>query len=172
MANLRCRYCNRDFVRRVSRVGLVEVFLSGFYVYPFKCQLCGRRFRSFQRGVRYYRVERDRREYARMEIEFPMTFSGEFIAGEGTAVNVAMGGCTFTTAADLEIGAILKLELRISAAVPPVIVDAAVVRNRRPGIAGVEFLRWQKSERDRLQLFVRGLLIERGTELARSASGL
>lgn len=172
MANLKCRKCNRDFVRRVSRDGFVEVFLSVFYVYPFKCQLCGKRFRSFQRGVRYYRVERDRREYARMEIEFPMTFSGESISGEGTAINVAMGGCTFTTKSDLEVGAILKLELRISAVVPPVIVGAAVVRNRRPGIAGVEFLRWEKSERDRLQLFVRGLLIERGTELAPAAGGL
>ena len=37
--------------------------MSLFYVYPFKCQLCGERFRSFQRGVRYIRVEEDRREY-------------------------------------------------------------------------------------------------------------
>jgi hypothetical protein len=49
--------------------------------------------------------------------------------------------------------------------VAPVTVDAAVVRNIRSGAAGVEFLQWQQSERDRLQLFIRGLLIGRGVEL-------
>jgi len=48
MADLKCPNCARDFVRRVSRAGLSERLLSVFYVYPFKCQLCGYRFRFFQ----------------------------------------------------------------------------------------------------------------------------
>jgi len=55
--------------------------------------------------------------------------------------------------------------LQISKDVPPVIVDAGAVRNVRNGIIGVEFLLWQQSERERLQLFVRGLLIGRGVDL-------
>ena len=50
MADLKCPNCARDFVRRVSRTGVVERLLSVFYVYPFKCQLCGYRFRFFQWG--------------------------------------------------------------------------------------------------------------------------
>ena len=170
MAPLRCPHCARDFVRRVARTGLSEVLMSFIYIYPFKCQLCGDRFRSLQWGVRYIRVDEDRREYDRMEMRFPVTFRGQDITGEGELLNVSMGGCSFHTGANLTIGMILKLELQISNDVAPVIVDAAVVRNVRSGGVGVEFLQWQQSERERLQLFIRGLLIGRGVELDRLAS--
>lgn len=166
MTSKKCPNCARDFGRRVSRAGLAEGFLRLVSVYPFQCQLCGHRFRSFQRGVRYVTVEEDRRGYDRMERKFPITFKGEDISGEGVMLDVAMGGCTFATRSDLAIGMTVKMDLRISAAVAPVIVDAAVVRNVRAGIAGVEFLRWQESERERLELFVTGMLIGRGAELS------
>jgi hypothetical protein len=165
MTRLRCPNCARDFVRRVARSGLSEVLLSLFYIYPYKCQLCGARFRSLQWGVRYIRVDEDRREYDRMEMRLPVTVSGQDISGEGVLLNISMGGCSFHTGANLSNGMILKLGLQISNDVGPVIVDAAVVRNVRSGAVGVEFLQWQQSERDRLQLFIRGLLIGRGVEL-------
>ena len=163
MANKKCPDCARDFVRRVSGAGSVEKFLRLVHVYPFKCQLCGQRFRSFQRGVRVT-AEEDRRGYDRIERKFPITFSGQDISGAGVALDVAMGGCTFTTRSDLAVGMTVKIDLRISAAVAPVVVDGAMVRNVRAGIAGVEFVRWQESERERLQLFVTGMLIGQGTE--------
>jgi hypothetical protein len=165
MTDIKCPHCARDFVRRVAQSGPAEILLSLFYVYPFKCQLCGHRFRFFQPGVRYRKVEEDRREYDRMEIKFPVSFRGQNISGDGMLLNISMAGCSFTTSAELGIGMIVKLELQIAGAVPPVTVDAAVVRNVQPGRAGVEFLRWQASERERLQLFVRGLLIGRGAQL-------
>jgi PilZ domain-containing protein len=80
-------------------------------------------------------------------------------------VNVSMGGCSFRTSTKIETGAILKLSLHISKDVAPVVVDAAMVRNVRAGTVGVEFLLWQPGERERLQLFVRGLLIGQGIDL-------
>ena len=165
MTSIKCPNCAREFGRRVSRAGLAEGFLRLVYVYPFKCQLCGHRFRSFQRSVRDVAVEEDRRGYDRMERKFPITFSGEDISGEGLILDVAMGGCTFATRSDLAIGMTVKMDLRISAAVPPVIVEAAVVRSIRAGIVGVEFVGWQESERERLELFITGMLIGRGTEV-------
>jgi hypothetical protein len=53
------------------------------------------------------------------------------------------------------------LELQLSDNVSPVVVDAAAVRHSQGQSVGVEFLQWQESERARLQLFVRGLLISR-----------
>jgi PilZ domain len=164
MADIKCPNCARDFVRRVPRAGLIEVFLSPFYFYPFKCQLCGERFREFQWGVRYTRVEEDRREYDRMEIDFPIHFAGENIAGDGVLLNTSMGGCRFKNNANLGLGMILRIDLEVSADLPPVVVDAAVVRNLSTGSAGVEFLRWRESERERFQLFVRGMLIGRGSQ--------
>ena len=40
-------------------VGALETLLGIIYVYPFKCQLCGFRFRMPQWGVRYVRVPED-----------------------------------------------------------------------------------------------------------------
>jgi hypothetical protein len=166
MSTIKCPGCGRDFVRRLLSAGLLETFLRLFSVYPFKCQLCGHRFRALQRGVDYVSVEKDRREYDRMERKFPTKFSGRDVLGEGMVLDVTMGGCTFTTRSDLAVGMTLKMDLRIAAAVPPVVVDAAVVRNVRAEIAGVEFVGWQESERERLQLFVTGMLIGRGVERA------
>ena len=169
MASKKCPDCGRDFVRRVSRAGLAETLLSLVHVYPFKCQLCGHRFRSFQQGVYYLGVENDRREYDRMEVKFPVTFSNEGMTGEGMLIIISMAGCSFSTSAKLDVGTTVKLRLQISGAVPPVTVDAAVVRNVQTGNAGVEFLRWQETERERLQHFIKGLLIGRGAESRPSA---
>jgi hypothetical protein len=163
--NIKCPKCAREFCRRVSRSGWAEVLLSYLYLYPFKCQLCGFRFRHFQPWVRYVRVEEDRREYDRMEMNLPVSFYGQEVSGEGALLNVSMGGCSFRTDAKVEAGAILNLSLQISQEVPPVVVDAAVVRNVGQSHVGVEFLLWQQGERERLQLFIRGLLIGRGVEL-------
>ena len=51
-----CPNCSSEYVKRASRVGL-ERLMSHFYIYPFTCQLCWHRFRLFQWGVRYTRIE-------------------------------------------------------------------------------------------------------------------
>lgn len=161
MASVKCPKCAREFVRRVSRAGLVQKFLSLFYIYPFKCQLCGHYFLYFQWGVRYFRFAEDRRFYDRLEVSFPVAFSGDSGAGEGTMVELSMGGCSFSTSANLVDGMILKMSLKVSSDTAPILVQAAVVRHVRPEAVGVEFLQWQHSERQRLQQVIRGLLIDR-----------
>jgi hypothetical protein len=161
MSQLSCPRCSREFVRRVARVGLRERIAGWVYIYPFKCQICGFRFRFLQWGVRYVRVDEDHREYDRMEMNFPVVFRGDGFAGDGNVRNISMGGCSFTTASELAKNAIMRLELNISADAAPVIVDAAVLRFWHNQTAGVEFIQWRQNERERLQLFVRGLLIGR-----------
>jgi c-di-GMP-binding flagellar brake protein YcgR len=51
--------------------------------------------------------------------------------------------------------------LQLPNEVAPVVVEAAVIRNVNPGRAGVEFLRIENGERERLQRFVRGLTLNR-----------
>jgi len=159
MTQPKCPSCSRQFVRRVSMVGALETLLGIFYIYPFKCQICGFRFRLPQWGVRYVRVPEDHREYDRMPASFPLTFETQNIKGNGKATNLSMGGCNFDTATPLASGMVLRMELQIAAEVAPVVVDAAAVRYARQRSVGVEFLQWQESERERLQLYVRGLLI-------------
>jgi hypothetical protein len=159
MANVKCPSCAREFVRRVSRVGLAEKFLSLFYIYPFKCQLCSFRFRCLERGVRYTRVEEDRRAYDRLAVNCPASFSTDNFSGEGALIDLSMGGCSFSTTANVVNGMILKMSLKVSGDVAPILVDAAVVRHARRESVGVDFLQWRPGERERLQHFVRGLLI-------------
>ena len=161
MPQLKCPNCSREFVRRVARVGLMERMAGWFYIYPFKCQICGFRFRFFQWGLRYRRADEDHRQYDRMAMNFPLLFRGDEFEGDGLVRNIAMGGCSFTTTSKLAMGAIMRLELKISNDAAPVIVEAAILRHWHNQIAGVEFIQWRQSERERLQLFVCGLLIGR-----------
>jgi hypothetical protein len=55
-----CPNCSSEYVTRASRAGL-ERLMSHFYIYPFRCQLCGHRFRLFQWGVTYRRIALDSR---------------------------------------------------------------------------------------------------------------
>ncbi|MGH7817054.1 MAG: PilZ domain-containing protein [Candidatus Binatia bacterium] len=161
MAQPKCPNCSRQFVRRVALVGTAEMLLGFLYVYPFKCQLCGFRFRMPQWGVRYVRVPEDQRDYDRMPASFPLTFHTNNMSGQGAATNISMGGCSFSTSTPLASGMVLRMGLHVSDDLPAVLVDAAAVRYVHERTVGIEFLQWQESERERLQLFVRGLLIGR-----------
>jgi hypothetical protein len=55
-----CPKCSSEYVKRVSRLGS-EHLISLFYIYPFRCQPCGHRFRLLQWGVTYTKIEEDQR---------------------------------------------------------------------------------------------------------------
>lgn len=156
-----CPRCSREYVRRVSRVGLGERLISLFYVYPFRCQLCGHRFQLLQWGVNYKRIEEDRREYERMAVSFPATFAVRGVNGRGVVVDISIAGCSFRTEAQLAEGNIVSMELEVANETHPIHVEAAVVRSILSGRAGVEFLQFENGERERLQNFIRGLILDR-----------
>jgi hypothetical protein len=156
-----CPRCSREYIRRVSRVGLGERLISLFYVYPFRCQLCGHRFKLLQWGIKYKRIEEDRREYERMPVNFAATFVAGGVHGQGLIVDISIAGCSLHTDAQLAEGNILRMGLQVSNQTPPVNVEAAIVRSIRLNRAGVEFLQFENGERERLQRFIRGLILDR-----------
>ena len=164
MSQVKCPSCSREFVRRVVRAGLRERLAGWFFIYPFKCQICGLRFRSFRWGARYLRLRADHREYDRMAMNLPVRFRGDGFDGAGSVTDISMGGCRFTTESKLNTRAIMRLEFKVSDDAAPVIVELAVLRDWHNQVAGVEFLRCDPSERERLQLFVHGLLIGRRSQ--------
>lgn len=159
MENPFCPACSREYVKRIGRRGITERLLSVFYVYPFRCQLCGHRFRALQFGVRYQRIEEDRREYERIPTEFPVTFTGDSIDGKGSVVDISMTGCTFNGHSQLAKDKIIRVVLHVSDDVLPISVEAAVVRSVHMNRVGLEFLQFERGERERLHLFIRGLLL-------------
>ena len=161
MTTLICPKCDREFVKRVSRQNWKERLMSLLYVYPFRCQLCGYRFRFIQWGVRYLRVYEDRREYERLAINFPVSVTGTNVFCEGSIVDISVGGCTVKLDTQLGEGDICRLGINLPNDNVPLKVAAAVIRAVRGDQLGIEFLKFHDHERERLQLFIRGLLIGR-----------
>jgi hypothetical protein len=153
-----CPNCSRDYTKRVSRVGFKERLLSIIYVYPFKCQLCGYRFAFMQWGVRYRKVEEDRRGYNRTPTNFPASFSCDNFEGTGTVVDISMNGCSVQVDTIIAEGSIVRMALQFSDELAPITVEAALVRVARTNRIGVEFLRVQYHDRERLQVFIRRFL--------------
>jgi hypothetical protein len=58
-------------------------------------------------------------------------------------------------------GMIVNMSLQVSSDAAPIVVAAALIRHAGSQPIGVEFLRLADSERERLQQFIRGLLINR-----------
>jgi len=152
-----CPRCGQDIVQRVRRRGLLDHLLSTVYIYPFRCQVCFHRFRTFQWGVRYVKEAREKSQHDRIVTRFQITFAGNGIDGSGMVTLVSLGGCAIETDAKLSSGQILQLQLKTSDRDPAVAVDAAVVRGVRSPVVGLQFLRFRMEERERLSQFVRNL---------------
>lgn len=157
VTQLTCPQCSSEFVKRVRKKGFKERILRRFYFYPFRCQICRFSFRVLQWGVRYPALAEDRREYERLAMNLPISFVGKNIEGAGIVSDISINGCAFVTEVQLTEKSIVRLALQISDELQPVDIEAAVVRHVRQGHVGIEFLRVQPAERQRLQLFIRGL---------------
>ena len=153
-----CPTCRKNFVRRSQRRGVIEHTISLVYIYPFRCQLCTSRFRAFQLGVRFERYTSDRREYVRIPIQVPVAFSGEQVQGQGTVVNLSMRGCAIETNARLHSGEVLCLRLDALNGYSQIVIEAAVVRSIVGNEVGLEVLRIQETERDKLRQVIETLL--------------
>jgi len=130
---------------------MIEALGGFFCISPFRCQLCTHRFLAFQwwwsRFVNYY----GRREYVRIPVRFQLTFSGREVSGEGTVVNLSRKGCTMQTDTPIPHGEILRLRIYERDGRPLFEIDVAVVRFMVEQSVGIEFVRIQEREMERLE---------------------
>src|SRR3989338_5440457 len=138
MGGLRCPKCGRHVVRRTHRSGVFERLLSRVSVYPFRCQLCGRRFRAIQPGRRWVAQAPERREFDRLVARVPGGLSAGTLASEGAVTQISMEGCTLETDAVLPVGTVLQVRLHLPDA-RALEVDEAVVRWRRGALRSADF---------------------------------
>lgn len=111
----------------------------------------------FQPGVRYVRFEEDQREYQRMRVDLPIRLLQGTLNSNGAAIDLSMRGCTVRNAASLPLAAVVKISLKLPNEPDPVTVEA-VVRNSSDNRIGLEFLRFEGEDRQRLRQFIQGLL--------------
>jgi hypothetical protein len=157
-----CPRCKSEFVRRSSRKTRSERVASVARIYPFRCQICQRRFMSFRPGERYVAtLEPERREYERLPVEaWSALWSGER-SGSARVIDVSAGGCAIETDAAFREGDIVQLQMTPPGAPRPIEVEQAMVRSTRPGRIGVQFIRVQEDDEGRLRQYLYEVFVSR-----------
>lgn len=148
--NITCPRCGKEFMQRTTRNGSVEDLLGVVYVYPFRCQFCSHRFRTFQPGVRYHRTPVDRRQYERMAVQLPVALTDESGEYRGITLDLSLGGCATEAMGPFSENSLWNVRLHAPQDPRPITVEAAVVRSARASRIGLEFLRLAPEEKDRL----------------------
>jgi hypothetical protein len=140
------------------RRGLGERLAGLVFYYPFRCQLCQHRFRALRWGERYVRTAPDRREYERLPVDYWTTLWVRNRQREGRLRDLSIAGCTIETDEPIQPGDTLQLQLAPGGGERPVTIDVAVVRSVQTGRAGLQFVRVQGDEQERLRHVVRQLM--------------
>lgn len=154
VASASCPACESTLARRAHRNGLTEKMLSVLYVYPFRCQRCGHRFRTLQWGTRYHRVSVDHREYHRHLVHIPVTLSSQHGEFHGKTTDLSIGGCTLVASGPFRGNSQWSVRLLLPSETHPVVVDNAVVRSVQNQQIGIEFLRAAPAEKERFRRFI------------------
>ncbi len=96
----------------------------------------------------------DLRQSRRFSVQCPIAFYGDHIEGEGTVLNLSMGGWKIETDQRVPKGQYLTLRVYLPGQDDPVSVDLAAVRWSYGRECGLEFIRMRPMEQDRLRQFI------------------
>jgi hypothetical protein len=144
-------------VLRVRRESVAERLLSVAYVYPFRCQLCGRRFRAMQWGRRYEFRPADRRQYERLPTPTPIAVRIGPDLRRATLTEISIDGGTVETSAPMAAGEAIPLEI-LDAQGGTVSIEQAVIRTILDQRVGVQFVGLSPEGRAALRRVVLELL--------------
>lgn len=147
-----CPRCKKDGPLRSHPQSLVEYFASLLFVAPFRCGACSHRFLASRLWLDRSTHPTDRREHLRIPVRFVLSFSGDKVRGEGTVLDLSMGGCMIKSEALVHVDDIFYLQLAIGEGEAPLEVAAMVRGVTARGIA-FKFLRTAQEDQ-RLFAFV------------------
>ncbi|HAP42264.1 MAG: PilZ domain-containing protein [Nitrospira sp.] len=150
--SLTCPQCGQHRVFRSRCTTLMERLKSLAYISPFHCQSCSCRFSASRWGYSYSNQVLDRREHLRIPVRLFLSFSGGKIRGEGTVLDISMGGCVIESQASVHVDDIFYLQIVLENEQAPLEVAAMVRSVSSRGIA-FKFLR-SAQENQRLLAFV------------------
>ena len=141
---LTCPQCGQDKVFRSRCSSLMERLQSLACISPFHCQSCSFRFPASRLGRKYPAPMIDRREHLRIPVRLFLSFSGGKVRGEGTVLDISMGGCIIESQAPVHVDDIFYLQIALENDQTPLEVaayrrtlDATLFREMQmPVIAG------------------------------------
>ena len=111
-----------------------------FLLAPFSCPQCSCRFLASRIGLDTPRHPVDRREHLRIPVRLYLSFSGGKVRGEGTVLDLSMGGCIIKSETQVRVDDIFYLEITTGPHESPLEVAAMVRSVSARGIA-FKFLR-------------------------------
>jgi len=149
---LSCPRCQKEGPLRSRPESPREHFASLVFVAPFRCPSCRHRFLASRLGLTHPTHPIDRREHLRIPVRLYLSFSGGKIRGEGTVLDLSMGGCIVKSETVVHMDDIFYLQLSLGESEPPLEVAAMVRSVSARGIA-FKFLR-AAQENKRLHAFV------------------
>lgn len=149
---LNCPRCQKDGVARSHPRSPREHLAAFFFVVPFRCPSCSHRFLASRLWLDHSTPSIDRREHLRIPVRLYLSFSGGKVRGEGTVLDLSMGGCIIKSETLVHTDDIFYLQLSIGEGELPLEVAAMVRSVSTRGIA-FKFLR-AAQENKRLLAFV------------------
>lgn len=149
---LSCPQCQKDGVLRSCPQSPREHLASFIFVAPFRCPSCSHRFLASRLWLDHPTHPIDRREHLRIPVRLYLSFSGGKVRGEGTVLDLSMGGCIIKSKTQVHTDDIFYLQLSLGEGERPLEVAAMVRSVNARGIA-FKFLRVAQ-ENKRLLTFV------------------
>ena len=149
---LSCPWCQKDGLLRSHPQSPREHLASFIFVAPFRCPSCSHRFLAFHLWLDHPTHPFDRREHLRVPVRLYLSFSGGKVRGEGTVIDLSIGGCIIKSETQVHTDDIFYLQLSLDDSEPPLEVAAMVRSVSARGIA-FKFLR-AAQENKRLLAFI------------------
>lgn len=149
---LTCPQCQKDSVLRARPQSPREHVAALLFVSPFHCPSCNYRFLAPRLWYSRPHHPIDRREHLRIPVRLYLSFSGGKVRGEGTVLDLSMGGCIIKSETRVQPDDIFYLQLSLHESEPPLEVAGMVRSVSARGIA-FKFLR-AAQENKRLLAFV------------------
>src|SRR5678815_5711238 len=155
---LTCPRCQKNGPLRSHPQSPREHLASFIFVVPFRCPSCSHRFLASRLGLDHPTHPIDRREHLRIPVRLYLSFSGGKIRGEGTVLDLSMGGCIIKSETHVRVDDIFYLEISTGTHEPPLEVAAMVRSISQRGIA-FKFLRAAQDNK-RLLAFIQAQTAE------------
>jgi PilZ domain len=149
---LNCPRCRKEGVLRSRPQSPREHLASFIFIVPFRCPACSHRFLASRIGLDHPTHPIDRREHLRIPVRLYLSFSGGKVRGEGTVLDLSMGGCIIKSETQVHTDDIFYLQLSLREGEAPLELAGMVRSVSVRGIA-FKFLR-AAQENKRLLAFV------------------
>lgn len=93
----------------------------------------------------------------RVLVDYPTNIHSDHGTGEGLLLDLSLSGCRLRSDIALTAGSYLALQIIVSPELPALTMEVAVIRWAKDGLLGVEFIRYNEGDRERIAYLVAAL---------------